>query len=105
MRQGKEDVAGNSPLTEEISIATRIAMTTSPILRNRASDLDHGSLPRQLATTKHVTAPMSKRRNGFGLVVCMAATAKHAAHAHQASGCTGRRTRAALTPRPASVAI
>ncbi len=87
-----------------ISMATRITMTTSPIRRNRPSDRDHGPSPWQLATTKQATAPTSRRRKGLGSVVCMAVTARAAAQAHQARGCTGRRGRAPLTLRPAAAA-
>jgi hypothetical protein len=80
-------------------MATRITITITAILRKRPSDPDEGELLRQLAATKHATAPMSRSRNGFGSDVCMAATDKHAAQAHQANGCTGRGTRLPFNDR------
>jgi hypothetical protein len=65
-------------------------MTTSPTLRKNPRDLDHGVFGRQLATTKHATAPIKSRRKGLGSLVCIAAVARQAAQPHHANGWTGR---------------
>ena len=71
-------------------MATRMTMTTTPRRKKKVSERDHGSLPRQLATTKQATPQTSNKRNGFGFSDCIAITARHTAHSHHANGCRDR---------------
>src|SRR5579871_2910422 len=71
-------------------MTTRMMITTTPRRRKNVIERDHGSLPRQLETTKQATPRTSNKRNGFGFCDCIATTARHTAHSHHANGCNDR---------------
>src|SRR5215469_9576628 len=81
---------GRPRCPKRISIATLTAMITKPSRKKNVSERAHGSLPRQLATTKQATPQISSNRNGFGFSDCIATTARQIAHSHHANECNER---------------